>query len=113
MKKSITTLLNAAVFAALTLAAAACEPEANAKLVVKNDLGFDVSELSLTGDFDTGNLLDGATIQSGAVDFLVAKEVQPGVYKWHVSGPKASDDGAEEFELFPGPNHLTLEISLP
>jgi len=114
MKKSISTILLAASIAALAWAVGGCEPEANAELIVQNDLGFPISELSLSGAAETGNLLDGAVISAGQTDFPVAKDVAPGVYMWHVvyeSGPKTSDDGSEEFELFPGPNHLKLTMS--
>jgi hypothetical protein len=114
MKKR--TVIVAIAFAALSLGAASCEPEENAKIVVKNDLGFDVVELSLTGDADTGNLL-GGSVPTIAKDQVasVPTEVAPGNYTWHVlyaSGNlKPGDDGTEEFELFPGLNHVVLSVS--
>jgi len=115
MKKRTGILSIALAFAALSFGAASCEPEENAKILVKNDLGFDIVELSLTGDEDTGNLLGVDPILKDAVGASVAKEVVPGNYTWHVlyaSGTiKPGDDGTEEFELFPGLNHIVLSVS--
>ena len=113
MKKSM--VIVAIVFAALSLGAVSCEPEENAKIVVRNDLGFDILELSLTGDADTGNLL-GGTVPTIAKDQIatVPTEVEPGNYTWHVTyanAPIAGDQGTEEFELFPGLNHVVLSVS--
>jgi hypothetical protein len=113
MKKRMTTTLFAAAVAVLS-AAAGCEPEADAQLVIRNDLGFDVAQLSLTGAEDTGDLLDGETIPKDAEGVLVDEKVPPGTYSWHVvyiNAPKQSDDGAQEFELFPGQNHLVLAVT--
>jgi hypothetical protein len=115
MKKRNVTMSVAALVAALLLGASSgCEPEKNAQLVVRNDLGFDVAELSLTGDGDTGNLLGGQIIPKDADTFSVPQEVAPGNYTWHVvysNAPKQSDQGSTEFELFPGPNNLVLALT--
>ena len=104
----------AVAVAALLLGAAGCEPEKNAQLTVRNDLGFDIVELSLSGDADTGNLLDkNQIIAVDAESFTVPTEVVPGTYTWAVvyaNSPKQGDKGSEEFELFPGKNHLVLSI---
>ena len=113
MKKRNVKPWVAAAIAALLLGAAGCEPEKNAKLVVRNDLGFDIAELSLTGDADTGDLLGGQVILKDA-DATVPKEVAPGMYTWHVlysNAPKQSDQGSQEFELFPGKNNLVLSLA--
>jgi len=115
MKKRTVILSIVLAFVALSLGAAGCEPEKNAKIIVKNDLGFDVVELSLTGDGDTGDLLGGVPIPKDAVGASVAEEVAPGNYTWHVLYPsgtlKQGDDGTEELELFPGVNHIVLSVS--
>jgi hypothetical protein len=116
MKKSTACLLFA--FAALALAAASCEPEENATIIVRNDLGFDVAELSFTGDADTGNVLGGSLpiIPNNADEVQIPSDVAPGSYTWHVKyvagSAKAGDDGAEEIELWPGLNHLVLTVTL-
>jgi len=119
MKKSNPAPLVALGFAAVLLCAAACEPEPNARLIVKNELGFTIAQLSLTGDADTGDLLGGKTIApiSGVSDtgHPLPEEVVPGHYVWHVvfveGTPMQKTDGSEEFELFPGDNHLVLTVA--
>jgi len=104
----------AVAVAALLLFATGCDPEKNAQLTVRNELGFDVSSLSLTGDGDTGNLLNkDQIIAKDADNFTVPTEVAPGMYTWHVvytNAPKQGDQGSEELELFPGKNHLVLSV---
>jgi hypothetical protein len=114
MKKRNVKPWVAVAIAALLLFATGCDEEKNAQLIVRNDLGFDISELSLTGDGDTGNLLGGAIIPTDTESFSVPEEVAPGTYTWHVlysNSPKQSDQGSQEFELFPGKNHLVLTLA--
>jgi hypothetical protein len=102
----------AAAVAALSFGAG-CDTAEDAQLVIRNDLGLDVAELSLEGTDDTGDLLDGATIPKDAEGVVLENKVMPGKYTWHVvylNSLKKSDDGAEEFELFPGQNHLVLQV---
>ena len=114
MKKRNVKLSVAASVAALLLGAVSCEPEKNAELIVRNELGFDVAELALTGDEDTGDLLGGAILPKDTESMVVPKEVAPGMYKWNVvysNAPKQSDQGSQEFELYPGQNHLVLVLT--
>jgi hypothetical protein len=115
MKKRIGALSISIAFAALSLGAASCEPEENATLVVRNDLGFDITELSLTGDADTGNLLGGnlPTILKDQTA-TIPTDVAPGDYIWHVkyaNAPIAGEQANEEVELWPGLNHIVLSAS--
>jgi len=108
-----------ALAAAILLGAAACEPEPNATLIVKNELGFTIVQLSLTGHADTGDLLGGKTIAPSSGDsdlgFTVPEEVAPGRYYWHAvfeaGAPMQKSDGSKEFELFPGDNHVVLTVA--
>jgi hypothetical protein len=114
MKKRNLITWVAVVIAALLLGAAGCDDAKNAQLVVRNDLGFDIAELSLTGDADTGDLLGGTIIPKDAEGVSVAGRIEPGMYTWHVlysNAPKQSDQGSAEFELFPGKNHLVLSLT--
>jgi hypothetical protein len=113
-KRTLILSVVAACAAALLGTAAGCEPEKNAQLIVRNELGFDIAELSLAGDGDTGDLLGGQLIPADADSASVPKAVAPGTYTWRVvyaNAPKQSDQGSEEFELFPGENHLILALT--
>jgi len=123
MKKCIFIMAFAALGAALACAATACEPEENARLIVCNRFEEDIASLWLSGDETTGNLImNNLEIVAGDADgcdefgefeeFSDFIAVAPGRYKWHVAA--AADvgaftyDGAEEIELYPGPNHIVI-----
>jgi hypothetical protein len=113
MKKCTPKIAFALAAAALALVVGSCDPEENAHLVVRNDLGGDVAELTLSGvDGTTGNLLGGRQIEDGADEFDVPVDVAPGKYRWHAvmaSELSLAFDGADEIELFPGPNTVVLD----
>jgi hypothetical protein len=111
MKKRTSKFAIAAFGAALALAAVSCEPEKNARLIVRNELDIDIVALSLTGEESTGDLLDGKVIEDGESDFEVQIRVAPGTYQWHAASSNALAppvDGSSEIELRPGPNHVVL-----
>ena len=112
MKKCTAIIASAALCAALALALGGCDPDEDARLIVRNDLGGAVARLTLSGDETTGDLLAGAVIEDGADGYNVPRAVTPGKYRWHAVTASAlalTYDGATEIELFPGPNHIVLE----
>ena len=112
-----------ALVGALLLACDAEEP--NASLVIYNCLGFDspstcsggegaaINHFGLTGEEDTGNLLQPGTVVIPGQILDIQKKVLPGKYTWHIkyeAGSSLADhyDSPVEVELFPGRNNLKL-----
>ena len=122
MRHSITAVC-AALAAVFVLG---CDTEEkSASLHIYNCLGFDnsstcsggtgasINHFGLTGEEDTGNLLDPGRVVVPGEMVELTKKVLPGKYTWHIkyqAGSSLADhyDSPVEIELFPGRNNVKL-----